>query len=213
MVNGTRKRLTPYQRKVARQFASIAGAFALVSSLVAASPAASDNPNSASHILNIKLADAKILKSKILGVNVQDEIGCLAQNIYFEARGETDAGKLAVAHVVLNRAKSDRFPKTLCNVVKQGSAKRLYRCQFSWWCDGQSDEPKDQRMWEHSQQLARMVYWGQSQDPTWGALWYHADYVKPYWRRAMARGPKIGKHIFYRAKSKRYDEQLAGIVN
>ncbi len=125
------------------------------------------------------------------------EIECLALNIYFEARGEPEAGQLAVGHVVMNRVASARFPGTVCGVIQQGGELRRYRCQFSWWCDGRSDKPRNKRLWEKSAELALMVYWGQTEDPTQGALWYHADYVKPYWRKAFERGPKIGRHIFY----------------
>jgi len=125
------------------------------------------------------------------------EIECLALNIYFEARGEPEVGQLAVGHVVMNRVSSKRFPGTVCDVVQQGGALRRYRCQFSWWCDGRSDTPGNKRLWEKSAELALNVYWGRSADPTAGALWYHADYVKPYWREKFARGPKIGRHIFY----------------
>jgi len=125
------------------------------------------------------------------------EIECLALNIYFEARGEPEVGQLAVGHVVMNRVSSKRFPGTVCEVVQQGGALRRYRCQFSWWCDGRSDTPGNKRLWEKSAELALNVYWGRSADPTEGALWYHADYVKPYWRKKFERGPKIGRHIFY----------------
>ena len=125
------------------------------------------------------------------------EIECLALNIYFEARGEPEAGQLAVGHVVMNRVASARFPSTVCGVIQQGGELRRYRCQFSWWCDGRSDKPRNKRLWEKSAELALNVYWGRSEDPTDGALWYHADYVKPYWRNDFLRGPKIGRHIFY----------------
>ena len=125
------------------------------------------------------------------------EIECLALNIYFEARGEPETGQLAVGHVVMNRVASARFPSTVCDVIQQGGELRRYRCQFSWWCDGRSDKPLNKRLWEKSSELALNVYWGRSADPTEGALWYHADYVKPYWRKDFERGPKIGRHIFY----------------
>ncbi len=125
------------------------------------------------------------------------EIECLALNIYFEARGEPEVGQLAVGHVVMNRVASARFPSTVCGVIQQGGELRRYRCQFSWWCDGRSDKPRNKKLWEKSAELALNVYWGRSADPTEGALWYHADYVKPYWRKAFERGPKIGRHIFY----------------
>ncbi len=130
------------------------------------------------------------------------EIECLALNIYFEARGEPVVGQLAVSHVVMNRVASARFPSTVCDVIQQGGALRRYRCQFSWWCDGLSDKPRNRLLWEKSGELALRVYWGKTVDPTEGALWYHADYVKPAWRKEFERGPKIGRHIFYSQASR-----------
>ncbi len=130
-------------------------------------------------------------------VDIVEEIDCLALNIYFEARGEPDIGKIAVGFVVLNRVADRRFPETVCEVVQQGGEQTLHRCQFSWWCDGQSDKPLDARSWRKIQTVARTVYWGFSNDPTDGALWYHADSVSPYWGQILNRGPKIGQHIFY----------------
>ena len=130
---------------------------------------------------------------------VSEELQCLALTIYFEARGEPDEGKLAVGHVVMNRAQHPRFPGKICQVVQQGGEKLRYRCQFTWWCDGRSDTPRDWRAWERSKALARRVFWDYSRDPTGGALWYHSDAVAPSWRAALNPGPKIGRHIFYRS--------------
>jgi len=130
------------------------------------------------------------------------EVTCLALNIYFEARSEPVEGKLAVGHVVMNRVASDRFPATVCDVVRQGGEVRRHRCQFSWWCDGQSDRPRNRAEWRRSMQLALEIYWGMSKDPTDGALWYHADYVDPNWRTSLVEGPKIGRHIFYSEPAK-----------
>lgn len=129
--------------------------------------------------------------------DVSEELDCLARNVYFEARGEPDEGKVAVAHVVMNRAASERFPDTVCEVVRQGGARRLHKCQFSWWCDGLSDRPTNKQAWLKSQEVADQVYWGRLDDPTVGALWYHAVKAKPIWRKALVRGPRIGEHIFY----------------
>jgi spore germination cell wall hydrolase CwlJ-like protein len=131
------------------------------------------------------------------GTNVTEEIECLALTIYFEARGEPDEGKIAVGYVVMNRAQNPLFPAKICNVVRQGGIKR-YRCQFTWWCDGRSDQPRDWSAWERSKALARSVFWEDSKDPTQGALWYHAESVVPSWRNKLSKGPKIGRHIFYR---------------
>ncbi len=129
---------------------------------------------------------------------VSDEIDCLALNIYFEARGEPDAGRMAVGHVVMNRVSNNRYPGNVCAVVRQGGEKVRNRCQFSWWCDGRSDRPKDERAWKQSRAIATRIYWGFSEDITEGALWYHAVYVRPAWRKILVPGRTIGRHIFYR---------------
>lgn len=131
------------------------------------------------------------------GVDVKGELECLALTIYFEARGESDEGKLAVGHVVMNRAQHPLFPRGVCEVVRQGGDKLRNHCQFSWWCDGRSDRPRDHQAWTKSRALAGSIYWDYSRDPTGGALWYHADYARPSWRRGLAPGPKIGRHLFY----------------
>ena len=134
-------------------------------------------------------------------IQIENEVFCLALNIYFEARSETEQGQLAVGHVVMNRVADRHYPSTVCNVVRQGGEKRRNRCQFSWWCDGQSDKPLNQKVWLKSLQLAIAVYFGHSEDPTDGALWYHADYVNPYWSDSLVLGNRIGQHIFYLKKT------------
>lgn len=136
------------------------------------------------------------------------EAFCLAQNLYFEAGNQPLAGKVAVAHVVLNRANSDRFPNTICDVVYQ--SKKYYTswkgetvpsrgmCQFSWWCDGKSDEPKDSKTWIQCMQIAQRFLQNPTFDLTEGALWYHADYIKPYWSHHLNETVIINNHIFYR---------------
>ncbi len=131
-------------------------------------------------------------------IPVNGDLQCLALTIYFEARGEPQAGKLAVASVVMNRVADRRYPNRICDVVRQGGERPRNRCQFSWWCDGRSDFPRNSEAWNQSSALAFLVYWGFLRDPTEGALWYHAEYVRPFWRKAFERGPKIGGHIFYR---------------
>ena len=128
------------------------------------------------------------------------DIECLALNVYFEARGEPFIGKIAVAHVVLNRMRDRRFPASACMVVQQGNDRVRHNCQFSWWCDGKSDRPRHRTAWATSLAVAKEVYWGFSEDPTRGALWYHADYVDPSWNDVFVQTRIIGKHIFY------YDE-------
>lgn len=134
------------------------------------------------------------------------ELRCMALAIYFEARGEPVSGQVAVGHVIMNRLENARFPSTVCGVVKQGTDRRRYRCQFTWYCDGRSDRPRNMMQWYRVLLLSIDIYLGKTQDPTEGALWYHAVYVSPPWRRAFTRGPKIGQHIFYRKP----DSTMAG---
>ncbi len=133
-------------------------------------------------------------------IDLDEELACMALNIYFEARGEPAIGKLAVGHVVMNRVAARSYPESVCGVVRQGGEIRRHRCQFSWWCDGKSDRPRDVAAWEESLLLARHILTGGSADPTAGALWYHADYVSPRWKDALREGPTFGRHIFYSKK-------------
>jgi len=122
---------------------------------------------------------------------------CLALNIYHEARGEPEVGKIAVGEVVMNRVADPHFPNDVCAVVKQKGRIFKNRCHFSWWCDGLSDRPTDAQAWTEAQGLADKILAGQAADPTGGALWYHADSVAPDWGSKLAPGPKIGHHQFY----------------
>jgi spore germination cell wall hydrolase CwlJ-like protein len=130
-----------------------------------------------------------------------ESLECLALNIYHEARSESETGQLAVAAVTLNRVQSEAFPDLVCDVVQQGG-ERLHRCQFSWWCDGKSDRPTEARAWERARRIARRtLLGGLGEDPTGGALYYHASYAKPPWSREFERTARIGNHVFYRPRS------------
>mgnify|MGYP002261925726 CR=1 FL=1 len=135
---------------------------------------------------------------------------CLALNIYFEARGSNMADKLAVADVVLNRVRDNRFPDTICEVVYQGKQKPSWKdetkmvmvrhkCQFSWYCDGKPDDPKNLDLWNEAKMLAwRISKFGDFRGITEGATHYHATYVNPEWARTLQQVGRIGAHIFYR---------------
>jgi spore germination cell wall hydrolase CwlJ-like protein len=131
---------------------------------------------------------------------------CLAQNIYYEARGSNLADQAAVADVVLNRVSDSRYPNTICEVVQQGKQHangqmKRNQCQFSWYCDGKSDYPTNQEAWSKAQQTAyMMIYYQDFRGITEGATHYHADYVKPKWARGLQIVGRIGEHIFYRWK-------------
>lgn len=122
---------------------------------------------------------------------------CLALNVYHEARSEPMVGQYAVAHVVLNRVQSNRFPDTVCGVVYQGYRKGKHKCQFSWYCDGKSDRPREQVAWARSLLIADDVMRGEVSDPTKGATHYHANYVKPYWAKHLNYHVTYGSHRFY----------------
>ena len=134
--------------------------------------------------------------------NDDREISCLALTIYYEARGGSDRGRLAVGYVVMNRTRSTLFPDGVCDVVQQGGQQRS-RCQFSWWCDGRSDQPKDEPTLRESMKLAEEIYYGCKSDPTGGALWFHSSAVKPPWSKSLGHGKRIDRNVFYRGDPSR----------
>lgn len=125
---------------------------------------------------------------------------CLAEAVYFEARGEPLDGQVAVAQVVLNRVRNPAYPETICKVVYQNRHLRN-RCQFSFACDGIADAINEKPQWELAQKVARETVSGQRYLEKVGAsTHYHATYVNPRWSRYMKRLERIGQHIFYRTK-------------
>ena len=152
-----------------------------------------------------------------------DEMHCLAKNIYFEARGESTRGKVAVANVTMNRVSSPHYPNTICGVVYQAKHSTWWQqhngslvpirnqCQFSWYCDGKSDTlyltnkkgdviKANMQSWLDSLRIAEDSIRGKAPVviPT-DALWYHADFVEPYWSTSYTPVKKVGGHIFYTA--------------
>jgi spore germination cell wall hydrolase CwlJ-like protein len=124
---------------------------------------------------------------------------CLADAMYYEARGEGRAGQLAIAEVVYNRMRSGYYPNTICGVVFEGSSLRT-GCQFSFTCSGDMARRKSAAVWRRAQRLALQVVTGivQLQNTTGGALSFHAEDVAPGWADTMVRTVQIGHHIFYR---------------
>ena len=122
---------------------------------------------------------------------------CLSEALYFEARGEDPWGQMAVAEVILNRADSERFPNSVCEVVRDGTG-RLNRCQFSYYCDGKIEAIGDQSAYERVKKIAAMMIEGRARVLTAGALFYHTSAVSPSWMSAMEQTTVIGDHIFYR---------------
>ena len=141
--------------------------------------------------------------------NRAKQVECLAKNIYFEARNEPFAGQFAVALVTLNRVYDDNFPNTVCEVVYQGiHTKRGFpkrnRCQFSWYCDGASDEVRNLVAFNSTQKIANLAIISYSNmkaqglDYTEGARYYHTYEIEPHWSRSFPKVGRIGQHIFYR---------------
>ena len=127
------------------------------------------------------------------GPALDAEATCLATAVYFESMGEPLEGQLAVAQVVINRAKSGRYPTSLCGVVKQ-------KAQFSFVRSGQFPRiDAGCEAWRKAQAIARIATAKMAEVIPADVLWYHADYVAPSWGRRLARVDKIGAHIFYRA--------------
>lgn len=122
---------------------------------------------------------------------------CLALAIYFEARDQTTQGQIAVSQVILNRAESDRFPDTVCDVILDGGETR-HRCQFSFFCDGKPDTPYDAEAWRKAQWVAHITgQIGVRVKAVADAVFYHAYYVSPGWR-GVDFVAQIGDHLFYR---------------
>jgi spore germination cell wall hydrolase CwlJ-like protein len=125
---------------------------------------------------------------------------CLANAIYFEARGEPVRGQIAVAQVVMNRVFSGFYPNDVCGVVYQKAHRRL-GCQFTFACDGMREVVTDLDAWDRAKRIAK--------DTLDGKLWlpeinkathYHAYWVQPWWVRTMKRMHKLGVHTFYRPR-------------
>jgi len=122
---------------------------------------------------------------------------CLAEALYFEARGETVKGQFAVAEVILNRVESARFPSSICGVINQGTGRR-YQCQFTYTCDGYKDVIAEPQSFARVGKVARAIMDGANNNLTNGATHYHTTAVKPGWSRTYTQTARIGVHLFYR---------------
>ncbi len=122
---------------------------------------------------------------------------CLAEALYFEARGETIRGMFAVGEVILNRVDSDAYPDTLCGVINQGTGRR-YACQFTYTCDGNPEVISEPRAWERVGKVAAILLEGAPRALTGGATHYHTKAVSPSWAKRFPRTAAIGSHYFYR---------------
>lgn len=122
---------------------------------------------------------------------------CLAEALYFEARGESLEGIFAVAEVILNRVDVSAYPNTVCGVINQGTGER-YRCQFSYNCDGRAETITEPGAYERVAKVARLMLDGMPRDLTDGATYYHTKAVSPRWSKVFDRTVTIDAHHFYR---------------
>lgn len=132
------------------------------------------------------------------------QIECLANNVYHEARNDGITGQSAVAWVTMNRVIHEDYPDTICEVVYEANLDEngnpyKNQCQFSWFCDGKSDDIEDQAAWNTAMKIASEVFdkYGVETDPTNGSIMYHAHYVTPYWASSYEKQARIDSHIFY----------------
>lgn len=133
--------------------------------------------------------------------NTDSALSCLAYAIYFEARGESIQGQVAVAEVILNRVDSRRYPTTVCKVVHQG-AKNLNACQFSYNCDGRPETISEADAFDRAAKVAAMMLDGRERVLTGDATHYHTTAVSPRWSKRLTETTRIGDHIFYKIPTK-----------
>lgn len=130
-----------------------------------------------------------------------DQWACLAEALYFEARGESVKGQFAVAEVILNRVDSPQFPDSVCAVINQGTG-RKYACQFTYTCDGHKEIINEPRAFQRVGKVAKLMVNGAPRQLTDGATYYHTRAVSPRWSRKFDRTTSIGEHHFYRPQTR-----------
>ena len=138
--------------------------------------------------------------SKLLSLPVpksDKQMSCLAEALYFEARGEQIKGQLAVGEVILNRVEDRRYPSSICKVVNQGTGRR-FACQFTYTCDGKLETVHERKPYEIALKIAKILLTTHDRKLTRGSTHYHSNYVDPKWSKKFERVAKFGRHIFYR---------------
>jgi len=146
-----------------------------------------------------KVEEISYTKDFLAGLPVakgDEQWSCLAEALYFEARGESVQGQFAVAEVIMNRVDSPRFPNSVCGVVNQGTG-RKYQCQFTYTCDGVAEVIREKKAYERVGKVAKLILSGAPRALTDGATYYHTKAVRPKWSRKFERTATIGVHHFY----------------
>lgn len=162
---------------------------------------------------SIELLKTAIMLTSLLDVNPPplEDIHCLSLNMYYEARSETDLGRVGVSEVVLNRVEDKRFPNSICGVVKQARLSKWhkevlkkdvpikYKCHFSWYCDGKSDIPKNYKKWAESIVLSTYILLRPKTNITLGSTHYYAEYIpEPYWITDVEYKVSIDTHLYFK---------------
>ena len=138
--------------------------------------------------------------SKLMSLPVpksNKQMSCLAEALYFEARGEPIQGQLAVGEVILNRVEDTRYPSSICKVINQGTGRR-FACQFTYTCDGKLETVNERKPYEVALKIAKILMTTHDGKLTRGSTHYHSNYVSPKWSKKFERVAKFGRHIFYR---------------
>lgn len=141
-----------------------------------------------------------------------EDLECLALNIYHEARGESLEGMVAVTQVVLNRVKDPAYPDTPCEVVREDRSGGQGKCQFSWWCDGKSDRPTDAEAWETAKAVVRGIV--EDELIPWvvpEVKHYVRCGIRQSWLNSMSFYGRIGNHCFYRDDDGEWEAVLASL--
>lgn len=157
-------------------------------------------------IATIIIASTMATQPESLNVTL-NEYACMIKAIHFEAKGESELGKIAVANVILNRVESSRFPSSICGVIEQGpeysnGIPKRHKCQFSWYCDGRSDDIMitneiERESFAETALIAFNAVNGNLSDVTNGSDHYYAhDKVTPYWKSYGKSFIIIGNHTF-----------------
>ncbi|MER9682287.1 cell wall hydrolase [Mesorhizobium sp. M0184] len=158
-----------------------------------------EDPNDGRFIPPLSKGDHSWMQTPLpASVFSKPEQACLANGIYFEARGEAVRGQAAVAQVILNRVRNPAYPNSICGVVYQND-NWFNRCQFSFACDGRKKRIDNAAAYQTAQDVAMAVTAGKIFIPEVGSsTHYYANYVHPGWARTMQKMTRIGLHIFYR---------------
>ncbi len=178
-------------RENARAFACLAigSGLALAPGDAPTSAPAAPHPRPSPVIRAAVLAPAQALRPP-------EDLNCLTQAVYYEARGESERGQAAVAQVVLNRVGNPIFPKTVCAVVFQGASRA--QCQFSFACDGALRQPREDLAWDRARRIAERALKGSVMPEIGAATNFRAAGIDHRWGRGFIRVTQVGQHVFYR---------------